>query len=121
MGADARRRVVPKLVEIGDDGEPIAGEIPAEGDYVLADSDEEYIVDEPEEASSTPAQTQGREEATQLSERTEYIFQILFWTLPFTFLFALLDVLVQLQYAQQPQLQGELVRVTKRVPRTYIY
>lgn len=120
MGADARRRVVPKLVEIDDDGEPVASEIPVEADYVLADSDEEYIEDEAEEASPAPAQAQGEEEPAQLSERTEYIFQILFWTLPFTFLFTLLDVLVQLQYAQQPQLQGELVRVTKRVPRAYI-
>lgn len=119
MSTDARRRAVPKLVEINDEGIPELQGTAADGDYVLADSDEEYI-DENVPLPPNMTKATDSEEPEKLSERTEFIFEVLFWAMPFMFLFLLLDVLVRTQYAQQPELSRELLRVAKRSPCAFI-
>ncbi|WFD35132.1 40S ribosomal protein S25 [Malassezia cuniculi] len=119
MSTDVRKRVVPKLVEIDENGVPIVGDMPAEHEYARANFDDEYSDDEDEPLAAPPVASDDHPE--ELSERTEFIFTSIFWTLPFCFLFMMLDVLVQVQYAQQPNIKQEFIRVIQRVPLLVLY
>ncbi|PWN50651.1 hypothetical protein IE53DRAFT_387033 [Violaceomyces palustris] len=55
-------------------------------------------------------------EATHMSPTTEKLLDLFIWTMPFGFLFALLDILVRQQYGETVSFLDQLFRLLKNVP-----
>lgn len=54
----------------------------------------------------------------QLSPATETTFDVITWIMPLTFVFEMLNLLVQKQYHQETTLARELITLVTRMPRT---
>jgi hypothetical protein len=56
------------------------------------------------------------QEATEMSPQVESILDLIIWTMPFGFMYTLLDVLVRQQYGDTVGLADEAVRLTRALP-----
>lgn len=104
----------PKIYEIDGDGNPVGDPSEDERGWILVDSDSESddMLDEPR-----ASEVLGQMQDDRMGETTEAILDLIIWSIPFVFIFVLLNVLVQQQYAIQPTITGELLTVLLRVPR----
>lgn len=81
----------------------------AEDDYGVA-SDHEADGDD------TANRLMAEQQATEMSPQVESMLDLVIWTMPFGFMYTLLDVLVRQQYGETVGLADEAVRLIRALP-----
>ncbi len=112
----------------GDEDEDVEEEDDEDEDELIDDSDEhdattdedDYGYDDEDDAQTgSGMNAQKLYEHTRqdaLNPRLERILDMIIWTMPFTFLYLLLDIMIRQQYAQHPTFLVELVNVLSTAP-----
>ena len=90
---------------VGDAGE----QDDSEDDYGVA-SNHEFDGDD------TANRLMEEQSATEMSPKVESILDLVIWTMPFGFMYTLLDVLVRQQYGETVGLQDEAMRLVRALP-----
>ncbi|KAJ9478142.1 hypothetical protein PHBOTO_001710 [Pseudozyma hubeiensis] len=82
------------------------------------DSDDDYGVasDHELDGDDTANRLMQEQEATEMSTQVESILDLVIWTMPFGFMFTLLDVLVRQQYGETVGLADEAIRLIRALP-----
>lgn len=82
------------------------------------DSDDDYGVasDHEFDGDDTANRLMEEQSATEMSPKVESILDLVIWTMPFGFMYTLLDVLVRQQYGETVGLQDEAMRLVKALP-----
>lgn len=82
------------------------------------DSDDDYGVasDHELDGDDTANRLMQEQEATEMSPRVESILDLLIWTMPFGFMYTLLDVLVRQQYGETVGFTDEVARLARALP-----
>jgi hypothetical protein len=75
---------------------------------------DEYSVDEQGSSNARAVWEASHKDA--MSPQLEKTFDLIIWTMPFGFLYLLLDIMIQQQYAQHPSFIGEMTRVFGATP-----
>ncbi|KAJ1028559.1 hypothetical protein NDA16_001725 [Ustilago loliicola] len=81
----------------------------SEDDYGMA-SNHEFDGDD------TANRLMEEQSATEMSPKVESILDLVIWTMPFGFMYTLLDVLVRQQYGETVGLQDEAMRLVRALP-----
>lgn len=94
----------------------VAGEAQEGGDG--DDSDDDYGVASNHEldGDDTAKRLMEEQEATEMSTRVESVLDLVIWTMPFGFMYTLLDVLVRQQYGETVGLYDEGIRLVRALP-----
>lgn len=82
------------------------------------ESDEDYGVasDHELDGDDTANRLMQEQEATEMSPRVEGILDLVIWTMPFGFMYTLLDVLVRQQYGETVGFSDEAMRLARALP-----
>lgn len=82
------------------------------------ESDDGYGVasDHELDGDDTANRLMQEQEATEMSPRVEGILDLVIWTMPFGFMYTLLDVLVRQQYGETVGFSDEAVRLARALP-----
>lgn len=85
------------------------------------DSEDDYGVasDHERDGDDTANRLMQEQEATEMSPRVESILDLVIWTMPFGFMYTLLDVLVRQQYGETVGFADEALRLLKALPGKY--
>ena len=85
------------------------------------DSEDDYGVASNHEldGDDTANRLMQEQEATEMSPKVESILDLVIWTMPFGFMYTLLDVLVRQQYGETVGFYDEVVRLVRALPGTY--
>lgn len=97
-------------------GEPVSIAGDNEG-WILDDSDGDDDMAEEDEMDANELYQQIQED--KLSESLESSLDMLIWSMPFVFVFELLNVLIRQQYAMEISLATEIKTLISRMPSTY--
>lgn len=82
------------------------------------DSDDDYGVasDHELDGDDTANRLMQEQQATEMSTQVESILDLVIWTMPFGFMFTLLDVLVRQQYGETVGFADEAIRLIRALP-----
>ena len=82
------------------------------------DSDDDYGVasDRDVDGDDTAASLLAEQEATEMSAGVESVLDLVIWTMPFGFMYTLLDVLVRQQYGETVGFYDEGMRLIRALP-----
>ncbi|CBQ72001.1 conserved hypothetical protein [Sporisorium reilianum SRZ2] len=82
------------------------------------DSDDDYGVasDHERDGDDTASRLMQEQRATEMSPQVEGILDLVIWTMPFGFMYTLLDVLVRQQYGETVGVSDEAVRLIRALP-----
>lgn len=85
------------------------------------DSEDDYGVasDHELDGDDTANRLMREQEATEMSPRVESILDLVIWTMPFGFMYTLLDVLVRQQYGETVGFSDEIMRLIRALPRKH--
>lgn len=85
------------------------------------DSDDDYGVasDHEFDGDDTANRLLEEQSATEMSPKVESMLDLVIWTMPFGFMYTLLDVLVRQQYGETVGLHDELIRLVRALPGEY--
>jgi len=82
------------------------------------DSEDDYGVDSDHEldGDDTANRLMQEQEATEMSPKVESFLDLVIWTMPFGFMYTLLDVLVRQQYGETIGFKDEALRLARALP-----
>ena len=82
------------------------------------DSDDDYGVasDHELDGDDTANRLMQEQQATEMSSQVESMLDLVIWTMPFGFMYTLLDVLVRQQYGETVGFADEAVRLVRALP-----
>ncbi|KAJ1585074.1 hypothetical protein NDA12_000618 [Ustilago hordei] len=82
------------------------------------DSDDDYGIASDHEfhGDDTANRLLEEQSATEMSPKVESMLDLVIWTMPFGFMYTLLDVLVRQQYGETVGLHDELIRLVRALP-----
>ncbi|CDS01964.1 uncharacterized protein SPSC_03036 [Sporisorium scitamineum] len=82
------------------------------------DSEDDYGVasDHERDGDDTANRLMQEQQATEMSSQVESILDLVIWTMPFGFMYTLLDVLVRQQYGETVGVSDEAVRLIRALP-----
>lgn len=82
------------------------------------DSDDDYGVESNHEldGDDTANRLMQEQQATEMSPRVESVLDLVIWTMPFGFMYTLLDVLVRQQYGETVGVADEAMRLIRALP-----
>ncbi|SPO23288.1 uncharacterized protein UTRI_01966 [Ustilago trichophora] len=94
------------------------GEEEEEGEEEVDDSEDDYGVasDHEFDGDDTANRLMREQEATEMSPNVESILDLVIWTMPFGFMYTLLDVLVRQQYGETVGFADEIMRLVRALP-----
>ncbi|SPO21978.1 uncharacterized protein UTRI_01966_B [Ustilago trichophora] len=89
-----------------------------EGEEEIDDSEDDYGVasDHEFDGDDTADRLMREQEATEMSPNVESILDLVIWTMPFGFMYTLLDVLVRQQYGETVGFADEVMRLVRALP-----
>ena len=84
------------------------------------DSEDDYGVasDHELDGDDTANRLMREQEATEMSPHVESVLDLVIWTMPFGFMYTLLDVLVRQQYGETVGFADEVMRLIRALPGT---
>ncbi|KDN53141.1 hypothetical protein K437DRAFT_271924 [Tilletiaria anomala UBC 951] len=87
------------------------------------DGEDDYGADEYSVQGTSAQQVMEDANRDGMNPQVEEAFDVIIWTMPFGFLFLLLDIMIQQQYAQHPSFLGEMTKMLANVPilGTFVY